>query len=77
MMTAVSFLVFAAALAGALSVFGFTLVPALPRIRAILRGEVDPVFAARPVLTVNEPRVRSRIRLATPAPHRVALRAVA
>ena len=54
-------LVFAGAFAATGYVFVFTLVPALPRIAALLRGEADPA----PARWVNQPRVRTRARPAT------------
>ena len=78
MMMVTGILVFASAFAASASVFWLTLVPALPRIVALLRDGVDPAVAARPVLTVSEPRARARARmLPTPATPRFAVRAAA
>lgn len=62
MMMAIDFLIFASALAASVMVFWLTLVPALPRIVAILRDGVDPALAERHVLVVSELRVRARMR---------------
>jgi hypothetical protein len=64
-MAILGMLVFAAAFAAAASVFAFTLVPALPRIVALLSGEGDPALVDRPVLILNDRRSRARVR-ATP-----------
>ena len=64
-MAILGMLVFAAAFAAAASVFAFTLVPALPRIVALLSGEGDPVLVDRPVLILNDRRSRAWVR-ATP-----------
>jgi hypothetical protein len=77
MMTVMGFLVFAAAFAGAMSVFAFTLVPALPRIAALLRGEGDPALFRQPALILSENRVRARIRSTPVLPARMPLRAAA
>jgi hypothetical protein len=77
MMTIMGFLVFTAAFAASASVFAFTLVPALPRIAALLRGEPDPALIRRPALILSENRVRSRIRPVSTLPARVPLRAAA
>jgi hypothetical protein len=77
MMTILGFLVFAAAFAASASVFAFTLVPALPRIAALLRGENDPALFRQPALILSENRVRARIRSAPALPGRVPLRAAA
>jgi hypothetical protein len=78
MMMVTGILVFAGAFAASASVFWLTLVPALPRIVALLRDGVDPVIASRPVLTVSEPRIRVRVRMVpTPTAPRFAVRAVA
>ncbi len=77
MMTITGFLIFAAGFGAAAWVLGATLLPALPRIIAILRGEDDPAITPQPVLVLSERRVRARVRAmpvrAIPAP----LRAVA
>ena len=65
-MALVGFLVFACALAASLAVFWTTLVPALPRIVAILRDGVDPVASTAPAFIVSEARLRSRVRMAPP-----------
>ena len=78
MMMVTGILVFASAFAASASVFWLTLVPALPRIVALLRDGVDPVVAGRRVLAVSEPRARVRARvLPTPAAPRFAVRAAA
>ena len=78
MMMVTGILVFASAFAASASVFWLTLVPALPRIVALLRDGVDPAVAGRSVLTVSEPRARARTRmLPTPAAPRFAVRAAA
>ena len=72
-------MVFAAGFALVAWVFAFTLVPALPRISALLRGLPDPAFADQPRLVITDPRVRTRSRPATTTAARPAapLRAVA
>jgi len=77
MMTVMGLLVFAAAFAASASVFAFTLVPALPRIAALLRGEGDPARFRQPALILSENRVRARIRSVPALPARVPLRAAA
>ncbi len=77
MMTVMGFLVFAAAFAASASVFAFTLVPALPRITALLRGEADPALVRQPALILSENRLRSRIRSTPALPARMPLRAAA
>jgi hypothetical protein len=77
MMTIIGFLVFAAAFAASASVFAFTLVPALPRIAALLRGEADPALVSQPALILSENRVRSRIRSVSALAARMPLRAAA
>lgn len=61
-MAVLGMLVFAAAFAAAVAVFAFTLVPALPRIFALLSGEEDPALADRRVLILNDRRLRARAR---------------
>ena len=56
-------LVFAAAFAAVVGVFAFTLVPALPRIAALLRGEADPAHVVRPALTLSDRQVRAQSRM--------------
>ncbi|AOH85113.1 hypothetical protein AWL63_15260 [Sphingomonas panacis] len=56
-------MVFAAAFTAAVWVFAFTLVPALPRIVALLRGEVE-VVASDQVFVVSDRRVRARVQSA-------------
>jgi hypothetical protein len=77
MMTVMGFLVFAAAFAASAAVFAFTLVPALPRITALLRGEADPALIRQPALILSENRLRSRIRSTPALPARMPLRAAA
>ncbi|MDB5704713.1 MAG: hypothetical protein JWN66_1829 [Sphingomonas bacterium] len=62
MMAVLGMLVFAGAFAAAGSVFAFTLVPALPRIAALLRGETDPGHVAMPMLVLSDRRLRARVR---------------
>lgn len=62
MMTVLGILVFAGAFAAAASVFAFTLVPALPRIVALLRGEADPAYVTEPMLILSDRRLRARVR---------------
>lgn len=64
-MAFVGFLVFASALTASVAVFWLTLVPALPRIAAILRDGVGPFSPAVPVLIVSEARLRARTRTVT------------
>jgi hypothetical protein len=75
-MAVVGFLVFASAFAASIAVFWFTLMPALPRIVAILRDGADPVVAPQMQAVIREPRLRAR---AMPAPMlaRTPLRAAA
>jgi hypothetical protein len=77
MMTVMGLLVFAAAFAASAWVFAFTLLPALPRIVALLRGESDPALFRQPALILNENRVRVRIRATPVLPARMPLRAAA
>lgn len=77
MMTVMGFLVFAAAFAASASVLAFTLVPALPRIAALLRGQADPALVRQPALILSENRLRSRIRSTSALPVRMPLRAAA
>ena len=77
MMTVMGLLVFAAAFAASAWVFAFTLVPALPRIVALLRGEADPALFRQPALILSENRVRARIRATPVLPARMPLRAAA
>lgn len=72
-------LVFTAAFLAVLGVFAFTLVPALPRIVAILRGRTDPALISGQMLVVSDRRLRVRVRpvlatarLARPQAQRVA-----
>lgn len=77
MMTVMGFLVFAAAFAASASVLAFTLVPALPRIAALLRGQADPALVRQPALILSENRLRSRICSTSALPVRMPLRAAA
>ncbi len=61
-MALVGFLVFASALGASLAVLWLTLVPAMPRIMAILRDGPDAATPAIPVLIVSEARLRARTR---------------
>jgi hypothetical protein len=75
MMAILGMLVFASAFAASVAVFAFTLVPALPRIVALLSGEGDPALVDRPLLILNDRRLRTRFRsppLARPRMLRVA-----
>jgi hypothetical protein len=74
MMTIVALLVFAGAFAAAVAVFSYTLLPAMPRIAAILSGREDPVLSATHRLVVRDRRF-STPRRAVAAP--VAFRAAA
>jgi hypothetical protein len=56
-------MVFAAAFTAAIWVFAFTLVPALPRIGALLRGEVEST-ASDLYRVVSDRRVRVRVQSA-------------
>ena len=71
-MAVVGFMVFAGALTASLAVFWLTLVPALPRIVAILRDGPTPMQFAWPVtephlgqIRRSEPRLRARMQTAT------------
>ncbi|CAN5474449.1 hypothetical protein BH10PSE14_BH10PSE14_14110 [soil metagenome] len=77
MMMVMGFLVFAAAFAASAWVFAATLVPAMPRIIALLHNGTDLVPARQPALVLNENRVRSRLRSAPAQPARMKLRAAA
>lgn len=71
MMTVLSLIVFAATLATSLAVLFYTLVPAIPRIVALLSGGED--IAAVPSLVLRDRRVQSRVRsMPQPAMHRAA-----
>ena len=79
MLAVIGTMVFAGAFAAVVGVFAFTLVPALPRIAALLRGEADPVLYSRPMLILSDRRLRARVRpvsirafAAQPQPVRVA-----
>lgn len=61
MMTIVSMLIFASALAASIAVFLYTLAPAMPRIKALLGGKAD--IAAVPRLVLRECRRQPRMRL--------------
>jgi hypothetical protein len=54
-------MMFAAAFAAAMWVYAFTLMPALPRIAAVLRGEVNH-GTANAFVVVSDRRVRTRVR---------------
>ena len=62
MMSIMQVFVFVGAFALVGYVFGATVVPALPRMAALLRGELDPVFAPehRLVLTARSQVVNAR-----------------
>lgn len=64
-MAFVGFLVFASALAASVAVFWLTLVPALPRIAALLRDGMTPAPVA-PAMIISEARVRARARATAP-----------
>jgi hypothetical protein len=53
-------LVFAGAFAAVVGVFASTLVPALPRIAALLRGEADPALRLAPYVPERQLRLRVR-----------------
>lgn len=61
MMTIVSMLIFASALAVSIAVFVYTLAPAMPRIKALLAGQADT--AALPHLVLRDRRRQPRMRL--------------
>lgn len=65
-MAFVGFLVFASAFATSIAVFWFTLVPALPRIAALLRDGAAPIPTA-PAVIVSEARLRARVRATAPS----------
>ena len=69
MMAMVQILVFLGGLALAGYVFAATVVPALPRMAALLRGELDPAFAPRERLVLGPRRVSVRV---VPVPARQA-----
>ncbi len=54
-------LIFAGAFAAVVGVFAFTLVPALPRILALFRGQADPAHVTRPALVLSDRRIRARV----------------
>ncbi len=62
MLALIGTMVFAGAFAAVVGVFAFTLVPALPRIAALLRGEADPVLYTQPMLILSDRRLRARVR---------------
>ena len=64
MMTFVSYLLFVSTLATSVAVMFYTLVPALPRIIALLAGRDD--FAVMPHLVLRDRRSSSRARAAQP-----------
>ena len=53
-------LIFAGAFAAVVGVFAFTLIPALPRIAALFRGQRDPTHVPQPALVLSDRRVRAR-----------------
>lgn len=53
-------LIFAGAFAAVVGVFAFTLVPALPRIVALFRGQADPAHVSQPALVLSDRRLRAR-----------------
>jgi len=61
MIAVIDSMTFAVAFAASVWVFAFTLVPALPRIAAILRGEAE-YEAANAFVAVSDRRVRTRAR---------------
>ena len=77
MMMVMDFVVFAAAFAASLWVFGVTLMPAMPRIVALLRGQADPALVRQPALILSENRLRARIRSAHALPARMPLHVAA
>ena len=62
MLAVIGSMVFAGAFAAVVGVFAFTLVPALPRIAALLRGEADPAHVIQPVLILSDRQIRARVR---------------
>lgn len=56
-------MMFAAAFAASVSVFAFTLLPAAPRIAALLRGETDFETMHDAFIVVSERRLQARTRL--------------
>ena len=62
MLAVIGSMVFAGAFAAVVGVFAFTLIPALPRIAALLRGEADPVLYNRPMLILSDRQLRARVR---------------
>ena len=53
-------LIFAGAFAAVVGVFAFTLIPALPRIVALFRGQRDPAHVPQPALVLSDRRIRVR-----------------
>ena len=79
MLAVIGSMVFAGAFAAVVGVFAFTLIPALPRIAALLRGEADLAVYNQPMLILSDRRLRARVRpvairaiAARPQPLRVA-----
>lgn len=61
MMTILGVMIFAGAFAAVAAVFAFTLVPALPRISALLRGESEATPTTRLVISDRHGRPRPRM----------------
>lgn len=61
MMTVLGLMIFAGGLGAVAAVFAFTLVPALPRIAALLRGEAPTILPPR--LVIRERHARPRLRM--------------
>lgn len=77
MVAMIGYLVFLSAFVASVAVLASTLVPALPRIVALLRDGVDPVAMAARVTIVSEPRLRVRVAAMVQSPARSEYRAAA
>ncbi|CAN5360390.1 hypothetical protein BH10PSE15_BH10PSE15_16040 [soil metagenome] len=76
MVAVVDSMVFAAAFAASVWVFAATLVPALPRIIALLRGEADIAAMPERFAVVSDRRLRTRVS-SVQVSHPVSFRAAA
>ena len=74
-MTMISMVVFAGALSASFAVFGYTLVPAVPRIAALLSGRDESVVL--PHLVLRDRRPQPLVRLAPTSNQARLLRAAA
>lgn len=67
MVAVLGYLMFTAAFAVSMWVFAFTLAPAMPRIVALLRGEIEPEASLDGFAIVSDRRLRRRVQAVQPA----------